>query len=134
MVLINYGLIKSAVDLFKLKNRREDILKIPGFSDKSVNKLLQSIEESKTIALSNFINAIGIPNINEQTAYRFSVEHGTWEEFVSDMTTSATQGLIVRFSANEFLTNPVNIDGISELFNNGITIIKDEVNNIKGKV
>lgn len=58
--------IKEIYDLYDLKY--EDLIKLEGFKEKKTNNLLENIENSKDCNLSNFIYAIGIPNVGERTA------------------------------------------------------------------
>jgi DNA ligase (NAD+) len=57
------GLIKSIFDIYYLKDHKEQILKIPKFGLKKYNNMLESIEKSRQPKLSNYIYALGIPNV-----------------------------------------------------------------------
>lgn len=65
-MLVDSGLIKGVSDLYFIK--KEDLLKLPRFAEKSVDNLLNAIEESKSRPLSRFIYALGIPNVGEHVA------------------------------------------------------------------
>lgn len=58
--------IKSIEDIYELK--KEDFDEIEGFGEKSINNLLNSIEESKKRAFSRVLFALGIENIGSFTA------------------------------------------------------------------
>lgn len=62
------GLIKSPADLFRLKDRKDELLKREGWGELSVENLLRAIEARRTISLERFIYALGIPQIGEETA------------------------------------------------------------------
>lgn len=62
------GLIKSPADLFRLKDKREDLLNREGWGQLSVDNLLRAIEARRQISLERFIYALGIPQIGEETA------------------------------------------------------------------
>jgi DNA ligase (NAD+) len=62
------GLIKSPADLFRLKERRADLLAREGWGELSVDNLLRAIEARRRISLERFIYALGIPQIGEETA------------------------------------------------------------------
>jgi DNA ligase (NAD+) len=66
--LFEAGLIKDAGDLYSLKEKREQLLKMEKLADKSVTNILNSIERSKDRPLPRVIFALGIPNIGDQTA------------------------------------------------------------------
>jgi len=64
--LMNAGLIKDATDLFTLKIG--DLKLLERFAEKSADNLIEAIEQSKKISFSNFIYALGIRHIGEQTS------------------------------------------------------------------
>jgi len=64
--LFDKGLIKDSADLYYLT--REQLLEMERMGDKSVSRVLASIEASKRRPLPQLIFALGIPNIGEETA------------------------------------------------------------------
>jgi DNA ligase (NAD+) len=64
--LFEQGLIKDSGDLYYLK--REQLLNLERMGDKSVSRVLNSIEASKQRPLAQLIFALGIPNIGGETA------------------------------------------------------------------
>lgn len=76
--LYRLGLVKSPADLYDLK--REDILKLEGFKDKSVTNLLDGIQKSKETPFENVLFAIGIRYVGKTVAeklarYFKSIDH-----------------------------------------------------------
>lgn len=67
-VLIDEGFIEDYADLYDLKYRKDELVKLSGFGEDSVNNMLQAIEDSKDCEMANVIVAIGIPNIGKSTA------------------------------------------------------------------
>lgn len=65
-ILYHQGLIKHFVDLYSL--RKEQLLELPGFADKSAQNLIDAIEKSKKTTLSRFIFALGILHVGEYAA------------------------------------------------------------------
>lgn len=65
---IEKGFIGNYTDIFKLEKYREEIINMEGFGEKSYNNLISAIENSKTIALPNFIYALGINNVGLSNA------------------------------------------------------------------
>lgn len=61
--LISSKLIKSFKDIYYLQDHYSFLIRLDGFGKKSVDKLLKSIEDSRSVKLENFIAALGIPNI-----------------------------------------------------------------------
>jgi len=64
--LLDKELIDNISDLYHLK--KEDILTLEGFKDKSAQKLLESIEQSKHRSLSRLIYALGIRHVGKYAA------------------------------------------------------------------
>lgn len=60
---IELDFVKEPTDIFNLYMHEDEIKKLDGFGEKSVQKLLQAIESSRTIKLENFINALNIPMV-----------------------------------------------------------------------
>ncbi len=65
-LLYNHGLIKSFVDIYKLK--KEDLLRLPRFAERSAQNLIDAIQRSKETTLARFVFALGILYVGEFTA------------------------------------------------------------------
>ncbi len=65
-LLYSNGLIKHFEDIYKLK--KEPLLKLPRFAEKSAQNLIDAIEKSKNAQLSKFLFALGIPHVGEYAA------------------------------------------------------------------
>ena len=64
----NEGLLDSFEDIYKLHNRREDILAMEKFGQKSYDNLIAAIEGSKQNSLERLINGLGIRQVGEKAA------------------------------------------------------------------
>jgi DNA ligase (NAD+) len=64
--LVQKGWVKNVADLYRL--RREDLLSLGGNVEKSSDRLLAAIEQSKHAELWRFIHGLGIPQIGAVTA------------------------------------------------------------------
>ena len=78
--LISYGWLNSCKDIFLLKEHKQEWISKSGFGEKSVSNILNAIEESKEISLSNFICALGIPLIGKTASSKL-------EEYFKDYKT-----------------------------------------------
>ncbi|MBR4470286.1 MAG: NAD-dependent DNA ligase LigA [Erysipelotrichaceae bacterium] len=65
---LNEGLLNSFEDIYKLHNRREDILQMEKFGTKSYDNLIEAIENSKQNSLERLINGLGIRQVGEKAA------------------------------------------------------------------
>lgn len=108
--------IQDLVDVFLLKNHREDILQLEWYKEKSVNNLLESIEKARIQPIANFIAALGIPNVGKKMGKILSPLFHSHEDIVnfpyceedllqlSDVWPETAQSIIEYFSQNrEFL-------------------------------
>ena len=66
--LIDKGWVKSFQDIYKLDYYRQTWKEYDGFGDKSVDKLLDVIEDSRNTTLDRFIYSLSIPQIGRSTS------------------------------------------------------------------
>ncbi|WP_427981558.1 NAD-dependent DNA ligase LigA [Agarivorans sp.] len=66
--LVELQLLQTPLDLFHLKDQREQLLKLDRMGEKSVDKLLAGIEQARQTTLPRFIYALGIREVGEATA------------------------------------------------------------------
>jgi DNA ligase (NAD+) len=76
--LIEGGLIDDIADLYFLK--KEDILKLEGFKEKSTQNLLDSIENSKKQDLSRLIYGLGIRHVGKYAAQLIASKYNSIDE------------------------------------------------------
>ena len=76
--LIEEGLIDNIADLYFLK--KEDILKLEGFKEKSAQNLLASIEKSKKQDLSRLIYGLGIRHVGKYAAQLLASKYNSIDE------------------------------------------------------
>ena len=60
---VDQGFAGNYFELFNLHEKKDEIMALEGFGEKSATNLLASIEKSKTCMLHNFIYALGINHI-----------------------------------------------------------------------
>lgn len=71
-LFLKEGLIQDAVDVFKI--RKEDLLSLPRYAEKSANNLVEAIQKAKVVSLDRFLYALSIDHIGEESA-RLLAEH-----------------------------------------------------------
>lgn len=75
---IELGWLNSFKDIYFLKNYVSEMSTMSGFGKKSVKKLMESIEKSRSITLDRFINALSIPLIG-RTASKDIAKACQWD-------------------------------------------------------
>ena len=79
--LLDWGWIESLIDIFKLKDYRNEWISKPGFGPASVDKILKSIENSKNTTLDAFIASLGIPLIGRTVSKELIKYFDTYNDF-----------------------------------------------------
>ena len=64
---VEKGYVKSFVDVYHLDKYKKEMSALPGLGAKSVKKLLDSIEKSRTTTLDKFLTALSIPQLGKST-------------------------------------------------------------------
>ncbi|HLG35457.1 MAG TPA: NAD-dependent DNA ligase LigA [Bacteroidia bacterium] len=65
-------IIRSIADIYELKNKTDELLALERMGEKSVENLLNGIEESKKIPFERVVYALGIRHIGETTAKKLA--------------------------------------------------------------
>ena len=78
-LLVDAGLLKSLVDLYRLQ--KSDLIKLERFGELSATKLLNAIEGTKQASLAKFITALGIRHVGAQTAVALADAFQSLEAF-----------------------------------------------------
>ncbi len=78
---ISRGIIKDFADLFRLESRREDIVSMEGFGEKSFENLLEAAERARHTTPARLLLSLGIPNIGGANARMIAGAcGGRWEK------------------------------------------------------
>ncbi|HEY5123441.1 MAG TPA: NAD-dependent DNA ligase LigA [Ignavibacteria bacterium] len=85
-IFLKKGYIKDYTDIYKLKDHKEELIKLERFGEKSINNILNAIEESKKKPFDKVLFAIGIRHIGERTAKLIAKHFGS----VDKLTNAAT--------------------------------------------
>ena len=128
---LELGFIKDITDIYNLKNFRQDIAGLEKMGEKSVENLLNSIEESKKRDYSKTLYALGIPYVGKFLG-NLLAEKSKNIETLMEMTEEELLmidgvGEKVAKSVYSFMREPVNIEIIEKLKNAGVnfTLLKE---------
>ncbi len=94
---LELGFIKNITDIYSLKNYRQDIVGLEKMGEKSVENLLNSIEESKNRDYSKTLYALGIPYVGK---------------FLANVLADKSKNIDVLMAMSE--ENLLSIDGVGE--------------------
>lgn len=79
---IDHGLITGFYDFFALKDKYDELIAINGLGKKTIDKLLQEIEDSKTISYDKVILALAIPNLGKNATAQLAEQFETFDDFM----------------------------------------------------
>lgn len=83
---IDKGWLKDISDIYSLHLHEKEMQHMKGFGKKSVTKLLNAIDESRTVTMANFIRALGIPLIGRTQSKALSdLYNGDINRFEEDV-------------------------------------------------
>ncbi len=75
--LAQAGIVRSLEDVFALAGRRDEVLQLDRWGERSFDNLVAQIERSRTPTLARFLHGIGIHHVGEQTAKDLAAHFGT---------------------------------------------------------
>src|SRR5262245_44856993 len=81
--LVDSGLVRSFADIYRLKDRREELIGLERMGEKSVDNLLEGIEASRSRPLWRLLTGLNIRHIGTRTAQILADEFGTLDQIMA---------------------------------------------------
>ncbi len=126
-VFLRENLVAEYADIFSLK--KGDLINLPRFGEKSVDNILESINQRREITLPRFLISLSILNVGEETAYDIAEHFKNLENIQNaseeDLLKIEGIGPIVSKSIFDFFRNKENLRVIKNLLKE-IKIIESE--------
>ncbi len=85
------GLIATPADIFRLRERRAELLDREGWAEQSVDNLLEAIEERRRISFDRFLYALGIRHIGEGNARLLARHYGSLDALRDAVASAASR-------------------------------------------
>ena len=127
----NRGYLKDFADIYDLHKYREELMELEGFGEKSINTLLENIENSKKNELSQVITALGIRFVGGKVSKILAKEFGSLDNLkkanVDDLVNIKDIGERTALSVVNYFKD--NEELISKLINHGVNPICEVINN-----
>jgi len=125
-LLLKEGLVRDIADLYYLKEKREQLLKLERMAEKSVSNMLSAIEKSKDRPLARLIFALGIRHVGEEMAEILAGEFRSLEALADapreQLMSIPTVGPKIADSIVAFFRQEANRDIIKRLKEAGIRL------------
>lgn len=122
--LLNLNLLNNVADIYHLHEHRQTLLGIEKMGEKSVQNLIDAIENSKKTTLARFIYALGIRGVGETTARMLANTFQTFEALqqadIDALKKTPDVGDITAEWIVDFFQAPHNLEVIERLLAAGI--------------
>ncbi len=123
-LLFSKGLIKQFVDIYKLK--KEDLLELPRFAEKSAQNLINAIDKSKHTTLARFLYSLGILHAGEYGAKLLARNFRNIEDLYNVKSERIIEikqmGEKIADSISRFFNDPENLNTLKTLKSLGLKI------------
>ena len=130
------GWLNSVADIYRLKDHVMFLSAERGWGEKSVSKLIEAIEKSRTVKFQNLLYALGIDNVGEFLAGELAKNFTIDELMKADpgmLTAIEGIGATVAQSINNFFSNTQNKEVVNRLLKE-LTIIYPEKSDLTTKI
>lgn len=118
--LISLKILNNFTDIYNIYNHKDVLYTIEGFGEVSINKLINSIEDSKNTTLDRMLNALSIPTVGKNVAktlsdYINNEADRVFELGTADLTTINGIGTEMNNAIHKWFSNEVNIKTLKSL-------------------
>ena len=122
------GMVKSPADLYSLN--KYQLLSLEGWQDKSAQKFLDSLEESKKAPFESVLFALGIRFVGETTAREVARHFGNIDAIASasmeQLLEVADVGDVIARSIHDYMEDPVHVQEIERLRTAGLKFAAEQ--------
>ena len=120
----NQGFFSNIVELYSLMDHRDEIIALDGWQSKSIDNLIQAIENSKANSLERVLFGLGIREIGAKTAKQLSRIYGNMDALraasMEELLELPDVGPIVAASIVDWFSNEKNIATLEGLRSAGV--------------
>lgn len=129
-VLYEKKFISSIADIFRLDSKYEELVSLDRMGKKSVEKLLNAIEESKKNPLDKLIFGLGIRHSGAKVSKILANHYLSIDNLMNasfeELSNIEDIGEIIAQSVVDYFSNQANIDLINELKSLGLNMIEEK--------
>ncbi len=126
----NLGYLKNYIDLYHLKKYAPELMELEGFGKKSIEKILDNIEDSKKEPLEKLLFALGIRYVGKKTAKILANHFKNIDNLMTanyeELRNIKDIGDVIAKSVIEYFSNDDNKKLIEQLKKLNINMIQEE--------
>jgi DNA ligase (NAD+) len=131
---VELGLLETYADIYDLESKKKQILELERWGIKSIENLLNGINESKNKPFAKVLFALGIRHVGSTVAKILSYEFGSLNSLIEatfDQLVSTNEiGVKIAESVIRFFSNDTNIKIINRLKESGLNFENEMKKNI----
>ena len=125
-VLINNGFVSSITDIYRLKDKEKEILKIKGLEKTKFDKIINAIEKSKLNNPIQLLTGFGIRNVGKNTAKTLIKNYKSIDALskatIDELVTIQDIGQVTAEYVYSFFNNPQNMQMLEDLKSLGLNM------------
>lgn len=129
-LFVDKGFITHFSDIYKLKDRRDELTKIERLGEKSIDNLLKSIEKSKSQPFSKVLFALGIRYVGAGAAQKITDHFNSIDDIIAsgeeEISAIYEIGPSISKSIKQFFSDKNNLKLIEELRKSGLTFTSEK--------
>ena len=128
----NMGYIKTPADFYQIEKYKDELMSLEGFGEKSIIKLLASIERSKSNSLERLLFALGIRHVGAKTAKILARQFRNMDNLIGatyeELQVINDIGDIIAKSIVDYFHDDDNLSLIKKLKEYGVNMTVDDSN------
>ena len=129
-IFVDKGFITHFSDIYKLKEKREELVQIERLGEKSIDNLLKSIEKSKSQPFAKVLYAIGIRYVGAGAAQKITDHFNSIDDIIAaseeEISGIYEIGPSISKSIKQFFSDKKNVKLIEELHKSGLTFVSEK--------
>ena len=122
----NFDYLKDIPSIYDLKKYKDELMELEGFGEKSINNLLESIENSKKRSLEKLLFGLGIRHFGEKSALIIASRYQTMDNIINASLESLTEindiGEVMAESIVKYFQDNNNLELINKLKEHGVNM------------
>jgi DNA ligase (NAD+) len=125
------GYLNNIIDIYSLKDHYDELIELPGFGKKSIDKLLEAIENSKTMPFAKLFFGLGIKNVGAKVAQIIVDELSDIDTIMSatkeELTSIFEIGDVIADSIINYFKDEKNLEIINFFKKNNFVLFQEKV-------
>lgn len=126
----NMGYLKNFSDFYKLHEHKKELMRLEGFGEKSIQNLLDAIEESKKNPLDKLLFALGIRYVGKKTGKLLARTYKTMDKLkeasYEELVAIKDIGEVIAKSVSDYFKKEENLEELERLKAAGVCMIYEE--------